>query len=388
MKYLAGDSYEGEWKDGKKHGKGLYKSLDGYSYDGEWKNSKMDGQGVYKYPNGDFYRGEWKDNDRNGMGMYYDHSNGAKFEGQWLNDEENGQGIYESPLGLIYNGLYKDGKLNGKSVCNQIDKNIKIITTAEYKNDFVVKNDEIKIEYLQNKKIYNFKYLENDNIEFSTSTKENVLINQEFQENNPRLKMFLDFLGNGGFNPDEVEKLNKFSEKNKNNTQSFEYKNFEDSKSFLEFLQNNLKGKFIVDIPEHEIYIENGKIFDVNAEEEKNVIVSCFTDEQKNDLENFLYQKKEMLQNINLDKSLKIGNVEIPMSVLCCRHLSYALALISAQYGSLDKYLEGKKDLKVGLDKNSNIKFVRPSSPINVYKGKEEKIENNLIKEEDIHLSL
>ena len=47
--------YEGEWKDGKKHGYGLYKYYDGTIYEGEWKDGKKHGEGTYYNPFGNTY---------------------------------------------------------------------------------------------------------------------------------------------------------------------------------------------------------------------------------------------------------------------------------------------------------------------------------------------
>ena len=35
-----GDTYDGEWKDDNKHGRGVYKGADGDTYDGELKDNK------------------------------------------------------------------------------------------------------------------------------------------------------------------------------------------------------------------------------------------------------------------------------------------------------------------------------------------------------------
>ena len=56
-KYIAQDndefvtvkSYNGETKDGKRHGRGIYIYPNGDSYDGEWRKSKKYGQGVYTF---------------------------------------------------------------------------------------------------------------------------------------------------------------------------------------------------------------------------------------------------------------------------------------------------------------------------------------------------
>ena len=44
--------YLGEYKDGKKHGKGRYTWSDGGIYVGKWKDGKEDGHGTYTSPVG------------------------------------------------------------------------------------------------------------------------------------------------------------------------------------------------------------------------------------------------------------------------------------------------------------------------------------------------
>ena len=46
----------------------MKKFLNGDKYDGEWKDGKMHGKGVYTYINGDQYEGEYSDNVINGSG--------------------------------------------------------------------------------------------------------------------------------------------------------------------------------------------------------------------------------------------------------------------------------------------------------------------------------
>ena len=53
--------YLGEYKDGKKHGKGSYTWSDGGIYVGNWKEGKEHGHGTYTSPAGRKYVGEWKD---------------------------------------------------------------------------------------------------------------------------------------------------------------------------------------------------------------------------------------------------------------------------------------------------------------------------------------
>jgi hypothetical protein len=53
MKWRNGDYYEGRFKNGKKHGKGLYISIDKQiEYDGEFKDDKFHGKGTFTTKDG------------------------------------------------------------------------------------------------------------------------------------------------------------------------------------------------------------------------------------------------------------------------------------------------------------------------------------------------
>jgi hypothetical protein len=47
--------YEGEWKDGKKHGQGKIDFASGDKYTGDWVNDVITGQGVYNSADGSRY---------------------------------------------------------------------------------------------------------------------------------------------------------------------------------------------------------------------------------------------------------------------------------------------------------------------------------------------
>ena len=44
-----------------------------------------------KHANGDIYQGEWKNGKANGEGVFVD-TNGSMYKGQWLNDVYHGTG--------------------------------------------------------------------------------------------------------------------------------------------------------------------------------------------------------------------------------------------------------------------------------------------------------
>ena len=52
-------NYEGEYKEGKKNGKGRYVFADGSIYDGEWHANLISGKGKYTWPDGRSYEGDW-----------------------------------------------------------------------------------------------------------------------------------------------------------------------------------------------------------------------------------------------------------------------------------------------------------------------------------------
>jgi len=74
--------YLGEYKDGKKHGKGSYTWSDGGIYVGNWKEGKQHGHGTYTKPAGRKYVGEWKEGKYDGQGTET-LSNGWKYVGEW-----------------------------------------------------------------------------------------------------------------------------------------------------------------------------------------------------------------------------------------------------------------------------------------------------------------
>ena len=111
MTYKNGDVYEGEWKNGKKHGYGIITYSNGTEYEGEWKNGKMNGQGKLTSLNGTLYQGEWENDIINGKGkLTY---NGTEYEGEWKNGKRDGQGKMTYKNGDVYEGEWKNDEQNG-----------------------------------------------------------------------------------------------------------------------------------------------------------------------------------------------------------------------------------------------------------------------------------
>ena len=105
---------------GKTHGKGVAKfhtkSENGCSYDGEWKNGKMNGKGLFHLASGSIYLGEYKDDKRHGKGRYkWGHSggHGTLYDGEWKEDKKHGIGTCTFANVDSYEGEWKDDYANG-----------------------------------------------------------------------------------------------------------------------------------------------------------------------------------------------------------------------------------------------------------------------------------
>jgi hypothetical protein len=83
---LSGTTYDGEWKDNKKSGKGVKTLPDGTTYDGEWKDDTRSGKGVETWLSGTTYDGEWKDGKKHGKGVKT-LPDGRTYESEWEDGE-------------------------------------------------------------------------------------------------------------------------------------------------------------------------------------------------------------------------------------------------------------------------------------------------------------
>ena len=82
--YTYKTTYEGEWVNTKKQGKGVETWPNGYIYKGEFKNSEWSGQGTLTFPDGSTYIGEWSKGFMNGQGTFT-WADGTQKSGIWKN---------------------------------------------------------------------------------------------------------------------------------------------------------------------------------------------------------------------------------------------------------------------------------------------------------------
>ena len=83
--FSSGAEYIGEWKDGKRDGKGTFIYPDEKKYVGSWIKGKRDSKGTFTYPDGSKYIGEWMKSERHGYGTLIKKNGSEKKVGQFKN---------------------------------------------------------------------------------------------------------------------------------------------------------------------------------------------------------------------------------------------------------------------------------------------------------------
>ncbi len=105
--------YEGEFKEGLKHGQGAYTWPNGDIYEGEFAEDRPSGKGKYRFSTGDTYEGEVKSGVIIGRGTYVA-KNGDQFEGSFRDGKPHGTGVYRFASGDRYEGEMMAGLMQGK----------------------------------------------------------------------------------------------------------------------------------------------------------------------------------------------------------------------------------------------------------------------------------
>ena len=109
MDYGNGDFYVGQWKDGKRHGRGMFFSSTEGTYDGEFLGDIKEGFGNMQHKNGDFYSGHWKKGLYHGHGVLNCVTGGmVSYDGTWENGVRHGKGTIYFRNGSKYEGHLKE----------------------------------------------------------------------------------------------------------------------------------------------------------------------------------------------------------------------------------------------------------------------------------------
>ena len=128
---INNEKYYGEFISNLPEGKGK-EITDLYEYEGEFKKGKKNGKGKIIYKDtGDWYEGEFHNNNFNGEGHYHWNKNGHDYKGNYVNGIIEGRGIFKYGDKALYKGEFKNGIKEGNG--EWITKTNKII--GNFEND-------------------------------------------------------------------------------------------------------------------------------------------------------------------------------------------------------------------------------------------------------------
>ncbi|PAA46777.1 hypothetical protein BOX15_Mlig029097g2 [Macrostomum lignano] len=110
---LQRSDYSGEFLNGEYNGSGVIKYARGGGYEGEWQRNQYHGRGRLTYPSGEVFEGEFHCHKRHGRGQMR-YSNGDHYDGDWIRDKRQGQGCLEAADGSIYEGQFFNDMYHGQ----------------------------------------------------------------------------------------------------------------------------------------------------------------------------------------------------------------------------------------------------------------------------------
>jgi hypothetical protein len=143
LKWANGDFYEGDFKNGLRHGVGILVEQYGRrKYHGSWVLSQKEGHGTEIFANGDKYVGEYshdmfngqgelttsggvykggfKDGLRDGFGIMQFKTN-CRYEGMWSKGRFDGKGLYSWPDSRRYEGQWVNGERTGMGIFTEVN---------------------------------------------------------------------------------------------------------------------------------------------------------------------------------------------------------------------------------------------------------------------------
>merc|ERR1719480_731802 len=113
--------YEGEWRKGRRHGRGVYLRENGERYGGQYRNGSRHGWGVYTWPSGRTVECEWKTDNATGLGRVV-FPDGRTYHGEIFDGKPNNTGVLKFPEGGgLYLGQWLDGAWHGNGSLDYLD---------------------------------------------------------------------------------------------------------------------------------------------------------------------------------------------------------------------------------------------------------------------------
>ncbi|XP_027420949.1 MORN repeat-containing protein 1 isoform X3 [Bos indicus x Bos taurus] len=110
---LTGNTYTGQFVLGEPQGHGIMKYQAGGHYEGELFRGLREGHGCLVDADGQVYWGSFHDNKRHSQGQMV-FRNGDKYNGNWVRDQRQGHGMLRLADGSTYEGQWHSGVFSGQ----------------------------------------------------------------------------------------------------------------------------------------------------------------------------------------------------------------------------------------------------------------------------------
>jgi len=110
--YPNNSTYRGQFKDGKRHGRGTLIDAQGTKHEGEWRCDKRQGRGTEIYTDGTRFTGSYVDDLRSGHGRM-SWPEGSQYSGQFERGKANGEGMLQRTDGSVYKGHFSEDSMSG-----------------------------------------------------------------------------------------------------------------------------------------------------------------------------------------------------------------------------------------------------------------------------------
>jgi len=118
--WRGGDQYTGEWKNSLMHGRGTYIYRNGRKYEGDWEGGFKEGYGIFTWPNGDRYEGQFHKDQCHGFGIQT-YADERVYKGHWYQNKKHGFGIMYWSNGEKTQGFWQNSLLSGTAIFIEVD---------------------------------------------------------------------------------------------------------------------------------------------------------------------------------------------------------------------------------------------------------------------------
>jgi len=137
---VNGDTFTGEFREDKYHGKGQLVTKDGDVYSGDFEGGLKHGKGIFQNSAGDLFEGNFRYDKFDGFGKYTRKEDGTIFEGLFVDwkmiDDKTGTIFY--PDGRRYDGNVQNYQAHGEGYLTTSEGDTEVVIRGKFENDKLI----------------------------------------------------------------------------------------------------------------------------------------------------------------------------------------------------------------------------------------------------------